>query len=64
MYTTYLRLNVSIYDSDITVIRAAKLKLKPAFRYERTMRFERHNFYRQMLKYHHETRETAKTFHL
>lgn len=54
MYGTYLRLNVHVGDSRMTVIRAARKKLSAKARRDPHLRDERKTFYRTMLAYHAE----------
>ena len=51
--STYERLGVLTWDSDLTVIKAASRKIKRKSRYARAWRADRHVFYRQILKQHH-----------
>jgi hypothetical protein len=64
MFGTYERLNVSIYASPREVLRAARRKLNPMFLRDRDVRERRHEFYRQMLKYHTQARELAAEWRL
>jgi hypothetical protein len=62
MFGTYERLNVHVMASNIAVIRAARLKLKPEFlsrkgRRGQIARIACKAFYRNMLQYHVEARE-------
>ena len=52
MYGTYQRLGLPVSASNLAVIRAASQKLKPGARSPREYRTFRHNYYREMLKYH------------
>lgn len=61
---TYHRLGVSIWASDLDVIRAARRRIaKPARRHVK-WRAERKRFYRQMLDCHHSARRLARAFAL
>lgn len=64
MFSTYLRLNLSISDSNIAVIRAAWRKLDPRARHDRAQRLGRHNFYRTMLDHHQDAQDLATKFGL
>lgn len=51
MFSTYLRLNVHAFASDVDVVRAARKRLKrEAFKYEH--RAFRREFYAQLLRHH------------
>lgn len=52
MYGTYQRLNVSVYASNVDVIRAARKKLRKAVWHDQSYREGRKLFYRNMLEYH------------
>lgn len=57
MYTgTYDRLNVMTWDSDMQVIRRARMKLVPELRRssDPAVRATRKRFYRDMLAIHHD----------
>ncbi|SDH00767.1 hypothetical protein [Pelagibacterium luteolum] len=55
MYATYLRLDITVWDSSRIVIRAARRKLdRPALR-DPVMRDARKRFYRAMLLHHTES---------
>jgi hypothetical protein len=58
MFGTYQRLNVHVLSSDREVIRAARKKLSKAGRAPSAKAFRR-QFYREMLRYHH---DAAKLF--
>ena len=47
MFGTYERLRVSVFASEIAVVKAARRKLAP-----HATRAQRHAFYRQMLQHH------------
>lgn len=64
MYGTYLRLNVHVYASNMEVLRAARKKLAKKFRCDRSVRDERHKFYRKMLEYHRELQQIALDWNL
>lgn len=58
MFATYCRLNLHVNASDMAVIRAARKKLKRGrTRRQRQFREMRHNFYRSMLKQHHDAQK-------
>jgi hypothetical protein len=56
MYSTYLRLGLHVADSDLQVVKAARSKMMPHCRFGPEKRDARHQFYRAMLRYHHEAR--------
>ena len=60
MFGTYCRLLIHVYDSDITIIRAARLKIQKRFRTLRASRSARHTFYRSMLAHHRDARDTHR----
>jgi len=64
MFASYNRLNVSIYDSDRTVIRACRVMMNIGARRDRTRREARHSFYRSMLEYHRKALELAAQWRL
>lgn len=64
MYATYLRLDIAVWDSSRTVIRAARRKLaRPALR-DPAMRHVRKRFYRAMLRHHRDSQRLAAHFRL
>ncbi|TWG96295.1 hypothetical protein L598_002700000250 [Mesorhizobium sp. J18] len=52
MYATYLRLDIFVWDSDRTVIRAARRKLARSAQRDPARRDARKRFYREMLRHH------------
>lgn len=60
MYGTYCRLNVHVNASNLEVLRAARKRLAKKFRCDRTVRDERHLFYRKMLEYHSEAQQNRE----
>lgn len=64
MFSTYLRLNLATWASELDVIRAARLKINEQHRRSPTMRKARHEFYRVMLSYHRHARALAAEFRL
>jgi hypothetical protein len=64
MLNTYHRLNLHIYASDRTVVRAALRKIKRKARHDRALRKLRHEWLREMLAYHAKARNLAQTFRL
>lgn len=64
MFGTYNRLRVTIYDSNIAVIKAASKKIDERFRKDRVRRNARHEFYRCMLEYHRKAIELASQWRL
>lgn len=53
MLGTYNRLNVPVWSSALTVLRAARRVLVVRMRQSRKFRTQRHAYYRAMLGYHH-----------
>jgi hypothetical protein len=64
MYGTYERLNVHVHASNLALLRAARMKLRPDVRTSREHREARHKFYREMMKYHADARELVRYFRL
>lgn len=64
MYCTYLRLGVTVHDSDRAVIRAARRKLTREARRDPARREARKRFYRTMLEHHARDRELVNHFRL
>lgn len=64
MFSTYLRLGLSIHDTPKSVIRAARQKLSQAARQDPAQRAARKRFYRLMLEYHAKAQDLATDFHL
>lgn len=64
MYGTYLRLEITVHDGWRAVVRAAARKLRPAVRHDRTVRRDRHRFYRQMLAHHDEAQRIVHEWRL
>ena len=64
MFGTYNRLRVTIYDSNIAVIRAARKKIAKKHRRECARRSARHEFYRLMLSYHRAAIDLASEWRL
>jgi len=56
MYSTYCRLNLSIYADTRTVLRAVRRKLRPSAKRGRKHREGRHEIYRAILKEHADAR--------
>ena len=64
MYATYLRLGVTVWASDRTVIRAARRKLARSARRDPAKREARKRFYRDMLEHHASAQRLAAEFRL
>lgn len=64
MYGTYLRLDVKVWASDRTVIRAARSKLARSARRDPAKREARKRFYREMLEHHANAQRLVAGFRL
>lgn len=64
MYATYLRLDILVWDSDRTVIRAATCKLALSARRDPSRRDARKRFYRDMLRHHADAQRLVTHFRL
>lgn len=64
MYGTYLRLGITVWDSDRAVIRAARRKLARSARRDPAKREARKRFYREMLEHHASAQRLAAEFRL
>jgi hypothetical protein len=64
MYATHLRLDVTVRDSDRTVIRAARRKLTRSARRDPAKREARKRFYREMLEHHAHAQRLVAEFRL
>lgn len=64
MFGTYQRLHVPVYASNISVIRAARMKIAVEHRASPAMRGERKKFYRIMLDYHAKARSIVAEYRL
>ncbi len=64
MYSTYLRLDITIHDGWRTVVRAAANKLTTLARRDLARREARHRFYRAMLAHHREAQRLVRTWRL
>lgn len=64
MYGTYERLNLSVFASDMEVIRAVRKKFKRAMLHNREVREARHKVYRCMLQYHADARALVMEYRL
>lgn len=64
MYATYLRLDILVWDSDRTVIRAARRKLSRSALRNPDKRAARKRFYREMLRHHAEAQRLVAHFRL
>lgn len=51
-YSIYCRLGVTVYASNMAVLRAARKRMHPAARRGRAQRDMRHKFYRALLAEH------------
>lgn len=63
-YGTYCRLGVHVYDSDLTVIRAARRKIADGALWSKQFRRMRKMFYRQMLTEHDKARGIVRKYRL
>jgi len=64
MYATYLRLDIMVWDSNRTVIRAARRKLASSAQRDPARRDARKRFYREMLRHHSEAQRLVTHFRL
>lgn len=64
MFGTYQRLGVHVHASDMTVIRAARRKLRKSCWHDPAYREGRKLFYRNMLEYHAQARGLARAYRL
>lgn len=64
MYGTYLRLDVMVWASNRTVIRAARRKLARSARCDPAKRRARKRFYREMLEHHANAQRLVAEFRL
>ena len=64
MYGTYLRLDVTVWASNRTVIRAARRKLARSARGDPGKREARKRFYREMLEHHANAQQLVTEFRL
>lgn len=64
MYGTYLRLDITILDSNRTVIRAARRKLTRFAQRDPAKREVRKRFYREMLEHHANAQHLVAEFRL
>lgn len=64
MYATYLRLHIMVWDSNRSVIRAARRKLAPSARRDPARRDARKRFYRDMLHHHADAQRLVTHFRL
>lgn len=64
MYATYLRLDILVWDSNRTVIRAARTRLARAARRDPAKRDARKRFYREMLRHHADAQRLVAHFRL
>jgi hypothetical protein len=63
MYTgTYDRLRVTVHASDREVIRRARQKMAPKARHHLAFRAMRKEFYREMLRIHHDARDLFRHY--
>ena len=62
MYATYLRLDIRVWDSDRTVIRAARRKLASSALRDPARRDARKRFYRDMLRHHADAQRLVLRF--
>ncbi|MBB5754696.1 hypothetical protein [Prosthecomicrobium pneumaticum] len=64
MYGAYLRLDVTVWASNRTVIRAARRKLAQSARRDPSKRDARKRFYREMLEHHANAQRLVVQFRL
>jgi hypothetical protein len=64
MYGAYLRLDITVHDSWRAVVRAASRKLTRRARRDPKHRAARKRFYREMLVYHRQAQDIARTWRL
>jgi len=64
MYGTYLRLNVMVWASNRTVIRAARGRLARSARCDPAKRQVRKRLYREMLEHHANAQRVVTEFRL
>ncbi len=64
MCGTYLRLGITVWDSDRAVIRAARRKLARSARRDPAKREARKRFYREMLEHHANAQRLVAEFRL
>ena len=64
MYATYLRLDILVWDSNRTVIRAARRRLARSARRDPAKREARKRFYREMLRHHADAQRLVAHFRL
>ncbi len=64
MYATYLRLDLTVWDSDRAVIRAARRRPARLVLRDPTWRDLRKRFYRDMLRHHADAQRLVAQFRL
>jgi hypothetical protein len=64
MYSTYLRLDITVHHGWRAVIRAAAGRFTPHARRDRAQREARRRFYRQMLEHHRNAQRLVRTWRL
>ncbi|RJL15809.1 hypothetical protein [Paracoccus siganidrum] len=64
MHATYLRLDILVWDSNRTVIRAARRKLARSALRDPAKRDARKRFYREMLRHHADAQRLMAQFRL
>lgn len=64
MYATYLRLDITVWDSDRSVIRAARRKLAPSALRDPATRDARKRFYHDILRHHANAQRLVTRFRL
>ncbi len=64
MYGTYLRLDVTVWASNRTVIRAARRKLARSARRDPSKQDARKRFYREILEHHANAQRLVAEFRL
>lgn len=64
MYSTYLRLGITVWDGNRAVIRAARRKLARSALCDPASRDARKHFYRDMLRHHADAQRLVMQFRL
>ncbi len=64
MYSTYLRLDILVWDNNRAVIRAARRRLAQSARRDPGKRDARKRLYREMLRHHADAQQLVKQFRL
>lgn len=64
MYSTYLRLDILVWDSERAVVRAARGRLARSALRDPAKREARKRFYRDMLRHHADAQRLVSQFRL